>query len=67
VEQRHYAGEHDAVVPAALVTEAVRLLGSAPAVEILPGVGHLDGWAAVWPGILAGQTAAVRGGVQRNE
>jgi pimeloyl-ACP methyl ester carboxylesterase len=67
VEQRHYAGADDTVVPAATVAEAARQLGSTAGVEVLPAVTHLDGWEAAWPGILAGQTTGVRGAVQRNE
>jgi pimeloyl-ACP methyl ester carboxylesterase len=55
VEQRHYVGEEDRVVPPALVAAAAPRVGSGR-VEVLPGVSHRDGWAGVWPAILAGQT-----------
>ncbi len=55
IEQRHYVGEDDRVVPPALVAEAAQRIGSGP-VEVLAGVAHRDGWEAVWPVILSGQT-----------
>jgi pimeloyl-ACP methyl ester carboxylesterase len=66
VEQRHYVGEDDRVVPPALVADAVRRIGSGR-VEILPGVTHSDGWEAVWPAIISGQTEEYRVTTQRNE
>jgi pimeloyl-ACP methyl ester carboxylesterase len=66
IEQRHYAGEDDRVVPPALVEAAALRIGSSR-VEVLPGVTHHDGWDSVWPAILAGQTEESRATSQRNE
>lgn len=66
IEQRHYAGELDRVVPPALVAAAAQRVGPV-AIVVLPGVTHREGWDAAWPAILAGQAGARREAIQRNE
>jgi hypothetical protein len=54
VEQRHYAGGEDHVVPAPLVDAGARRLG-APGAIVIPAAGHVAGWPDYWPAIVAGQ------------
>lgn len=53
VEQAHFAGARDRVLPPALVEPAARRLGAGPVV-VLAGVSHVRGWEKQWPAILAG-------------
>ena len=51
VDQAHLAGELDDVVPAWMIRDAARRLGTAT-VEIVPGVAHSCCWAARWRRLL---------------
>lgn len=65
VEQAHFAGARDRVLPPELVEPAARRLG-ADRIVVLAGVSHVRGWEKQWPAILAGHC---RGGAppdQRN-
>jgi hypothetical protein len=66
VEQEHYVGGHDRIVPPALVGSAATRLGSG-AVFIVPEVSHQAGWEAYWPLIVTGQYLARSAPYQRNE
>lgn len=66
VEQEHYAGGRDRVVPPALVESAAPRLGSG-AVAVLPDASHQDGWEAHWPMIVTGHGLARSSAHQRKE
>jgi pimeloyl-ACP methyl ester carboxylesterase len=53
IEQQHFAGGRDRVMPPGLVEPAAARLG-ARAVVVLPDVSHTSGWEKEWPAILAG-------------
>jgi hypothetical protein len=54
IDQQHYAGGKDRVVPAALVDAGARRLG-APGAVVIPDAKHLAGWQEHWPALVAGQ------------
>lgn len=51
IAQHHYVGSEDHVVPPALA-RAAQVALHAP-LEVVPGVGHVDGWTEAWPSMLA--------------
>jgi hypothetical protein len=53
IEQQHFAGGRDRVMPPGLVEPAAARLG-AQGVVVLPDVAHTTGWEKEWPAILAG-------------
>jgi pimeloyl-ACP methyl ester carboxylesterase len=59
IEQLHFAGARDRVMPPALIETAAGQLG-ARGVAVLPDVAHATGWEAKWPAILAGHWTDVR-------
>lgn len=65
VEQAHFAGARDRVLPPDLVEQAARRLG-ADHVVVLAGVSHVRGWEKQWPAILAGHCRERASADQRN-
>ena len=65
VEQAHFAGARDRVLPPELVEPAARRLG-ADRVVVLAGVSHVRGWEKQWPAILAGHCGGHATADQRN-
>ena len=65
VEQAHFAGAGDRVLPPELVEQAARRLG-ADQVFVLAGVSHVRGWEKQWPAILAGHCNGRAAADQRN-
>lgn len=65
IAQWHFAGAADTVVPPALVRDEGARQRAARA-EILPGIGHVEGWLAHWPTLLAelaqAEATAAKGG-----
>ena len=53
IEQQHFAGGRDRVIPPNLVEAAALQLG-AGAIIVLPDVSHTNGWEKKWPAIVAG-------------
>lgn len=65
LEQSHFAGARDRVLPPGLVEPAARRLG-ADGIVVLPGVSHVRGWETQWPAILAGHCSEPAVAGQRN-
>lgn len=53
IEQQHFAGARDRVVPPGLIEAAATRLGS-PGVIVVSDVTHTSGWGRRWPAILVG-------------
>jgi hypothetical protein len=53
IEQQHFAGARDRVMPPRLVETAALQLG-APGIVELPEISHTTGWEKKWPAIAAG-------------
>lgn len=55
IPQRHFAGEHDTVVPPMLIAayQARMPAGHCSAYNVVPAIDHYKGWPEVWPVLLA--------------
>ena len=65
VEQRHFAGAHDRVMPPGLIEKAALQLG-AQGIVVLPDASHAAGWEKKWPAILTGHSIDPAADGQRN-